>query len=225
MTSAIVVPPGQVMSYPASAGNRELTQTTGGALNVNIASTGGDAANLDPNGNPYVNSGSPNPAYISSFTFNPAATLANVDIVAIKNPVGSGKVIRILGFSYKLASTTAAPVQIALNYYTGAPSGGTPVVQGSIPFDSNSAAAVAVVDSYATTTQADGTFVGQLAGNTGDTIVTTTGLGNLIVYIPSLQGLGPFILRAGSYLGFFMTATAATGLTGTFQIVWTEAAA
>ncbi len=98
--------------------------------------------------------------YVASWAaFTPAATPTNI----LSLTGSSTKTIRLLRLGISATQTTAGLINVQINKYSSALTGGTPVSPtGIVPFDSTSPAATATAVTYSANTTGGGAVVGIL---------------------------------------------------------------
>jgi hypothetical protein len=177
--------------------------------------------NADPTGAQYVDTQSVNPAYSCVAAWSPPTTASASDIFVIANPAGSGKVVRIAVFGYLFKSTTASSITVAINKYSGAPSGGTPTTITPGAANSTSPTPSTTCATYAATGQTDGTLESPIYPIIGFTMALTAAEGSPNVF-PNGASPPPIVLNPGEYVGYLLTASSVSGLTGVIVPQFTE---
>lgn len=170
-------------------------------------------------------------------TYLAIATVANgslyatpTDLVGLRNPAASGKVIQVRVFTMFVQSTSGTLITLKWYKRSSLDTGGTPITATAAKLDSNDAAPVGVVQYYsAAPTIVDSTPT-PVAYQQGLTTATTAAPAAFAVTSPAAMAVNesvdlgePVTLREGEELDVnFGGAALPSGLTYVLGVQWTE---
>lgn len=150
-----------------------------------------------------------------------AAYATPTDLLVVKNPVGSGKVVYVVRLSIYIEATASALQQIYYIKRSTVNTGGTSTNPALVAYDSNSPAPVSVLDLY-TAAPTLGTAIGTLRVEPRTNSVLAAGGSQIDIYSSSTLGTTvainqPVTLRAGESLAINYNGAA---LTAGFAAQW-----